>query len=137
MHLIVSTKQTQGQRASDFSFVDEDEPLMFTFICDTDKNNPDPDAGCGCSRSLGGMICQRSTTTFKVIDSPMTRDEFVNNYVGAMQDAGFLNKPDAELVSALKHDAKELLRIANSFAVGDVLELRKDEWHVRPTFKKR
>jgi hypothetical protein len=131
MKILVSTTQTQGQRESDFCFVPEGEMLMFSFLCDTDREDPNPDAGCGCSRSLGGMICQMSTTTFKVADLDITAQQFVHNYLGALQDAGFLVGSSKQEIADYQNDANEMLKAAAAFKVGTVIELRKTEFGKR------
>lgn len=51
MKIITATSQTQGQRASDFSFCIEGELVTYaTVICDRDREEG-PDGGCGCGRS--------------------------------------------------------------------------------------
>lgn len=128
MKILVSTKQTQGARSSDFSFVDEGELLVFPMICESDGEQPDPDVGCGCSRSLAGMINHKMTTTFKVDDRPMTDADYIQLYLGAMQDAGYYSVTFSD---DFTHDARELLKIAGQFEVGDVLEFRKDQFFKR------
>ena len=127
--ILVSTKDTQGARASDFSWVDEGEPVCFGFVCDRDAKNPNPDGGCGCGRSLCGVLSAKATTTFKVAMYDGGEADFVNMVLGAKQDHGWLNGAMGErLKPHFIKEAKDLLRIANKFPVGAVLELRKDRF---------
>ena len=73
--ILVSTKDTQGQRSNDFCYVPEGEPVRFGIICDRDKGRPD--GGCGCARSLIGIYCGKGTTTFKVALSELTRAQII------------------------------------------------------------
>jgi hypothetical protein len=132
MKLFTSTTKTQGQRKSDFCFVPEDEIVVFSFICDTDAKSSDPDSGCGCGRSLAGAICQKGTTTFKVVDSPLSANDYIHLYLGAMQDAGLLFE-GKRIHIGFRKDARELLRMATLFEVGDVVEVRKNKFQKRKT----
>jgi len=112
MKVLVSTKETQGQRKNDFCFVPEGEILRFGFECD----NEGIDSRCGCRRSMSGIFCHKATTTFKVVDLPIAESDFIQKIQDSVIKSG-LGKVDAS-------GAKELLRIANIFAVGDVVEKR-------------
>lgn len=143
MKLLVATQATQGQRKSDFSWANEGELVAFGFVCGRDANNPDPDGGCGCGRSLVGLDTRKGTTTFKVEDRPLTETEFVDAYIASMKAAGWGDNDydhDATAETCICHacfrkamssDAVEVLRLANTFTVGSVLELRKDTIQVR------
>ena len=68
MKLLTATNQTQGQRASDFTWCTEGELVTpVVLICGWDEREG-PDGGCGCGRAFGGLHSQKSTTTAMVRD---------------------------------------------------------------------
>ena len=72
MKLLVSTRETQGKRASDFCFVPDGEFVVPGHMCGDEK----PDDSCGCRRSMVGVYCHKATTTVKVVNSTMSITEF-------------------------------------------------------------
>ena len=58
MKVLVSTHETQGERASDFCWVPDGELVGFAFECDTDRD--DIDGGCGCRRAMSGLAAMGS-----------------------------------------------------------------------------
>jgi hypothetical protein len=72
--LLTATTQTQGQRASDFTWCVEGEVVTPAgVICDRDRTEgPDGGCGCGCGcgcgRSFGGLNSHKATTTAIVRD---------------------------------------------------------------------
>jgi len=93
---------TQGQRDNDFCWAEEDELVRFPFECDRER----VDGQCGCRRSMAGLLSQKATTTFKVVELPIGKE--------ALQ---FITRlPDAEL--------DQLLAAAAEFEVGDICERR-------------
>lgn len=63
--ILVATKETQGQRESDFCFVSEGEVLCLSLECDKDRGVVD--GPCGCLRDFVGIKCGKGTTTAKVV----------------------------------------------------------------------
>lgn len=129
MKVFVSTKETQGQRKSDFCWTTDGELVIFGMVCDKDKRAQTADGGCGCGRSLVGMTSQKATTTFKVVDMDISHQDFREAYCNHLRDGGWP-------VPALKVYAKEVddfLAIANSFPVGAIVELRKGNYGMRRT----
>lgn len=73
MKVIVATGETQGQRKSDFSFVPEGE-----IVLPAEPHDDEPiDGTCGCQRSFDGIVSGKATTTAKVIDLPLTREDYI------------------------------------------------------------
>ncbi|KNZ68650.1 hypothetical protein Tfer_2741 [Thermincola ferriacetica] len=123
MKILVATTETQGQRKSDFCFVPEGEIVTFGFECDSDKDNID--GGCGCRRSMVGIDCLRATTTCKVADVRLTKRQYIQKIQASLNKSGFGRIIDT------KKEAEELLRIANCFPVGAVVEKRGSVFQVR------
>ena len=122
MKIIVATSETQGQRAGDFNFVPEEE-VVITSDCDCLHE------GCECSRSMVGVLCGMGTTTMKVIESNLTRDD----YLRLIRDA---NKGYEDLgvdKSVFNAQADALLELAMQFPVGAVIERNGDEFVRRQT----
>lgn len=123
MKVIVSTKETQGERAGDFCHLPEGALVGFT---DTHRGER-VDAPCGCQRALGGLRIDRSSTTFKVVEREMSRDEYVREVVRA--NAEFVGGPVT--VEHFEAEADELLRVAAHFPAGGVIEKRKNVFRMR------
>jgi len=120
MNIFVSTKETQGYRKNDFCFVPENEPVRFGSIeCDHSA-----DGKCGCKRSLVGAYCRTATTTFKVVNTPMSKRNFVERMLQSSRDGGWPIDTNKELYSAVYDDIQEILKIAEYFNDGDILERR-------------
>jgi len=102
MKLFTATRQTQGQRDNDFCWAEEDELVRFPFECDGER----VDGQCGCRRSMAGLLSQKATTTFKVVELPIGKE--------ALQFVTRL--PDEEL--------DQLLYAASRFQIGAVCERR-------------
>lgn len=130
MKILVATKDTQGQRASDFSFTNEGELVCRDIICGR-GDEEDLDGGCGCQRSMVGLVTRKGTTTVKVVSRKMTRADLVNSLVASYARAYRLGVTDADLVRAQEQEADELIRIANRFKIGDVLEIRGHKMRAR------
>jgi len=126
LKVLVSTKETQGQRENDFCHVPEGELVKFGFICDRDRN--DPDGFCGCARSLTGMECSRATTTVKVVSRKMTKEQFVNEYIKSDKKAWKIANDDKDWINDIKENADDILDIANHFPINSVLEIRYNDY---------
>jgi len=121
MKVLVATKEAQGQRKNDYSFVPEGELVCFGFECDGEGI----DGSCGCRRGMGGMVSHTATTTFKVADLPMTVADFEAALLREKVSGGWIKEPVSDKDRGWVHtDAVELLRLADAFPVGVVLEKR-------------
>lgn len=130
MKVLEATSQTQGQRKSDFHWADEGELVKFPFECDRDRRTG-PDGGCGCRRSFSGTTSHKGTTTAKIVERDITTEQFCDAVVQAWIDAGWpIN--DTEVDDELRAEAREILRIANTFPVGAVIEKRGSQIVMRP-----
>lgn len=131
MKLLVSTKETQGKRTSDFSHADEGEPVyMGGGPCDRDKENID--GGCGCMRAMIGLKSQKATTTMKVIQSDITLEE-----LRALVREGYDDYIKNEIMTEkdVIDETKDLLIYAASFEVGMIVEKRWSKLGNRPMKK--
>jgi len=113
MKVLVSTTETQGQRANDFCYVPEGELVKLTIPCDGEA----VDGPCGCKRSMTGLDCQRGTTTVKVVARDLTEAQYEALLAKSDRAAGWL-------MAELPTGAAQLLRLAAAYAVGTVLEIR-------------
>jgi hypothetical protein len=122
MKTLVATTKTQGTRKNDFCFVPEGEPV--TFGCECDRE--DIDGQCGCRRSMVGLTCRKGTTTMLVADTDMDRAAFIAALADSIKASGFgLTAED------FAPEADEIIRIADYFPVGTVLERRGETFRVR------
>lgn len=117
--VLVGTKETQGTRANDFSWTEENELVMFGSECDGEA----VDGGCGCRRSLSGVNSRKATTTFKVVDIEVTRDELVDIFKSSLEAAEYTEVDEWATTSA-----DSIIEIVASFEVGQVLERRGDKF---------
>jgi hypothetical protein len=129
LNLLVATARSQN-RAEDFHWALEGEPVRLVETCDRDLmllEEGRADEGCGCSRSFGGFSTMKSTTTALVIDSDLTRDDVVAALAGALMAAGIISPhPDDEELQDVQDEVDELLVLANSFTVGQVVRRHFD-----------
>jgi len=130
MNIFVATKQGQGQRRNDYSHVPDGEWVKFGSTCDRDLR--DPDGGCGCGRGMIGVVTGRATTTFAIVDLPVTRAEYREQMrQSSIREGWDKIIGDAEFEAMIDEDVGELLRIAAMFPVGSVLEKRLDQISLR------
>ncbi len=132
MRVLVSTKESQGTRSSDFSHTQDNELVKWGFECSRDKNNID--GGCGCRRSLVGIDSLKATTTFKVADLPFTKKQYEEAIAKGEAKGGWLvlsEKTIKGMPKWVKEEVDDLLDIADHFPVGTVLEKRGDEYRMR------
>ncbi len=124
MKVLVATKEGQGKRSNDFFHTIEGEPVKFGFECDGEMI----DGNCGCKRSMVGTETLKATTTFKVVDTKITKAEFINRLKKSYQKGGWyklLGKSAAE--SRIGQEAYRLLRLAKHFKIGKILEKRGNQ----------
>lgn len=117
MKILVATSALQGQRASDFCFTEEGEPVAFPTECDSDQ---DIDGGCGCQRSLAGARSHRATTTVMVAEVDMSEQEYAEAITAAYRGSGW-TYGEIERYGMVE----ELKAIAAEFETGAVLERRR------------
>lgn len=123
MKVLVATKEMQGSRPNDFCFLPEGALVGF---CHT-HDGEDIDAICGCQRSLGGLAIDRSTTTFKVVEREIEREDYVSHVIEANQE--FIGGPVSE--DTFRAEANELLRIARHFPTSAIIERRGAAFSMR------
>jgi len=122
MKLLVATKKTQGHRENDFCFAEEGELLMFGFECDGEK----VDGSCGCRRAMSGFKTHQGTTTMRVKDVDLTKQQFRAMWVCSNSEAGWFdgNEMTPEQDKWADMEVKELLKIAKRFEPHMVIEKR-------------
>lgn len=118
MKVLTATAKGQGKRKSDFFWMEEGELVRFPFECDGES----VDGKCGCRRSMTGLDSKRGGTTFTVTESPMTEQEFISKLQTGFHTDWNLSWSEAKIWA--KKEADELLRLAEFFNVGDILERR-------------
>ncbi|AXV09934.1 hypothetical protein DVS28_b0164 (plasmid) [Euzebya pacifica] len=117
MKILVATAKGQGIRTSDYHFATEGEHVVFASECDRRESI---DGRCGCKRGLAGTTSRKVTTTALVIDADIDRQDYIDGIVAAQAEAWADLIPTEELVE----EAEEMLRIADCFPVGAVVEKR-------------
>ena len=123
INVIVSTSKTQKQRANDFCFVPENEIVMFWKIPDKDIDNPAD--SYSWARSVFGVKCHTATTTVKVVESAMTREEYRDKYFEGWKRTG---RP---ISRRTKEGFANMYLAAQKFGPGTVLEYRNGEFAER------
>jgi hypothetical protein len=117
MHVLVATRETQGQRNGDFSWTVEGELVRLPGMhCDC--------PGCGCDRALAGLSSSKATTTAKVVDVDVDVGAFLAAMHDALEREAWVTPGDPEGESLVATWASEHLAAAAHFDAGTVLELR-------------
>lgn len=124
MRFLVATRLTQGQRKNDFCFAKEDELVRFGTECDGEK----VDGACGCRRSMIGMESSKGTTTMKVVDLDLSRGDLFKRMNQSFIKSGWGAIVDDKLVA---QDVDEIIRIAEFFPLGSVIEKRGSHYGAR------
>jgi hypothetical protein len=128
MKIFVATSETQGERDSDFCFAPEGELVMLGESHDFE----DVDGECGCRRSVVGIEGGAATTTMKVVEVEMRREEYIARMVEACIEEGFGgNKVMQAVARKVGAEAEALLFYADKFPVGAVVERRGDQYYRR------
>jgi hypothetical protein len=122
--VLTATRQTQGNRASDFCHATVGELVRFGSECDGEPI----DGSCGCRRSLAGLESGKATTTFCVARLPLSRQELLAKFTESLHRTGWLELLEPGVVAEM---VNEHLEIARSFPVGAILERRGDEIRAR------
>lgn len=127
MKVLVSTRRTQGQRASDFTFAPVGE-LVFLRLFDCDKDRYDLDGGCGCRRSFTGFDTLKGTTTARVVQVAFSLDRLIELATAPIQRSGLFPGIE-EHVAGIYVD--EMRSVANCHQTGAVLERRGSRYNAR------
>lgn len=125
MKVLVSTKQTQGQRPDDFSYVREGDLVCFGEVCGRGND------GCGCERSMVGLKNRKSTTTMRVAELILTRNEWIETAAASEHKAW---SSAMSLSECRREMARHLARIETALAnvpVGTIMEYRDGVLSVR------
>ncbi len=122
MKVLVATNVRQGERVNDFHWCVEGELVWVGLACDTDRRNPD--GGCGCGRGFGGLSSHRATTTARVAELPLSRDEYVQAVSSSLGEQGWGAHHGAGI-------ADELAALVADWPVGTIVERRLDTLRVR------
>jgi hypothetical protein len=116
--LLVATNRTQGRRTNDFSFCVEGE-LVNPFLPACASDLADPDGGCGCGRSFAGLNSHRATTTAEIREVDFTGADVLEAVRASLDQSGWGSEHAADV-------AQGLIRVADHFPVGTVVERRLD-----------
>lgn len=122
MKVFVSTSEGQGLRTNDFNNCNEDEIVIFPSECDSEV-----DEKCGCRRSMRGLKFG-ATTTFKVIELEMTKEEYFEKFADYWTNVDEFYKQDFQQnTGSYKAEADYLLELASEIPVGLILEKRGND----------
>jgi len=128
MKLLTATSETQGQRPNDFMWCAEGEIVKFGTECDGEE----VDGSCGCRRSMAGVKSNRATTTMKVVQVEMTKEELVNALRENYKSAGWYDLMDPAVAEDnILKEAEDLILLSESFPEGAIIEKRGDKFQVR------
>jgi hypothetical protein len=121
MKLLTATAVTQGFRRNDFHWCVEGELVSIDPVCRSDRD--DPDGRCGCGRAFAGLASRHATTTAMVRDlANFTRVDYL---------AAFRTTRQGCDPAAAEDEAADLLRLAERWPVGAVVERRLDTISLR------
>lgn len=124
MKVLVATARTQGERGGDYHWCVESELVRIGEVCARDQ--VDPDDGCGCGRGFSGLNSHRATTTARVAEVPLCREEYVEAIRSSLQQQGW--DPCA---CCSVDEADLLVELVADLPVGTVVERRLDVLSVR------
>jgi hypothetical protein len=129
MKILVATNEGQGKRKNDFNFCYEGEAVKYAFECDGET----VDGGCGCRRAMSGIVSFKATTTFKIVDSPVSKEDYILAILDSERQSFGLawSDNDKQLIAEIREDANQLLQLAKMAPEGTVLEKRGDYIKVR------
>lgn len=124
-----ATRDTQGDRTSDFCHAQEGELVVEPLACDRDK---DLDGPCGCRRSMDGVVSRCGTTTVRVGRFDGTLGDLHRAYEEYFDKGGWTKLLGAEEVAKLvRKGVRADLNCAADFPVGTILEKRGNAMQVR------
>ena len=126
--VLVSTKETQGHRKSDFCNCEDGELVVFPTECDGEEI----DGPCECRRAMVGTNSRLATTTIKVVHCDLTEREFVEKVAECMRVSGWAEfVPEEKFANVCRDEAGQVKQIANAFPEGTVLERRGELFRAR------
>jgi hypothetical protein len=132
MKVLVATMNTQGKRRNDFGYASPGELVRFGSECDGEA----VDGKCGCRRALVGMDSGKATTTFIVVDIPITQAYLQERVKKSLQDGGWLSVMTQEEGDKwAKDEAKDLTEIAEFFEERTIVEKRGGKFQSRGILK--
>ena len=79
------------------------------------------DGKCGCRRSFSGMDSLKATTTARILNLPITEEQYLEAYQNAMNKAGW---DKLMQLADIKDEVKYLLQLASNFDEGTIIEKR-------------
>jgi len=123
--VLVSTKQTQGQKPDDFSYAREGDIVCFGEVCARGGH------GCGCERSMVGIKNRKSTTTMRVAEFNLTRADWIETAAASEHKAWYSVK---SLDVCRREMAKQSATIESALAdvpAGTIIEYRNGVLSVR------
>ncbi len=123
MKVLTATSTGQGKRPNDFSYTIEGELVWLGLVCASDRR--DPDGGCGCGRAFSGLNSHLATTTARVRDLRMTRDDLIDALGSYYESAGYGAVPRRDL----KAEVAGMLELVSGFPEDAIVERRLD--HLR------
>ena len=126
MKILVATSAGQGLRQSDFNTATDGTPVRFADECDRDRDRID--GRCGCRRAFATLTDGQATTTARIAETDMARDDYVTALTSSYGSLAEYAEP-----GEMDEEANELLRIAEAFPIGTVVEKRGNQIKTRPT----
>jgi hypothetical protein len=127
MKILVATRETQGQRKRDFSWTEEGEPVRFGY-----EDAMNGKYGCHRRKSFLGMKSSRDTVIMKVVETDITMEDYIAMIQKTLETSGWISDENRDEFSTwAKDDAAELVRIANAFPVGMIVEKRGKKFQER------
>ena len=126
--VLVATKETQGRRGNDFCHAKEGDLVRYGSECDGEG----VDGKCGCRRALVGLH-GGATTTMLVVERDMTLDQFRGEIRAGLTRDGWLSfGTDEDHAKFVADETADILKIADLFKVGSIVEKRGDTFRHRP-----
>ena len=129
MKVFVTTKQTQGQRTSDFCWTPEGEIVKVAMPCDRDSESID--GICGCRRSVVGIESRKGSTTFTVVEKNISQLVLRKMLYERELQVGYGKEFAKEVVK----EGMSFHRLASRFPLETVLELRGETMRIRDNEK--
>jgi hypothetical protein len=124
MKVLVATKESQGTRSNDFHCANENEIVVFGFECDGET----VDGRCGCRRSMTGIFSSKASTTFKIVESDWTLEDYKNAITQRLVKNS-LNADEAKEIA--EEMSSELAEVANQFSLNQIIERRGHKFEIR------
>ena len=122
MKVLVATRDGQGDVAGDYCFTVEGELVTPPIL---ECRSPDT---CGCGRGFAGLASARATTTAKVVDLELTRDDVRLALAESLHRGGWLRHLDRASAEAMIDDQLDTIECAvSSFECATVLGRRGDQ----------